>query len=255
MNVLVDVVIWGIFAGVFGVLGYLFFKYTPYFQRTKRKVVIFNTSGQHKKTTVGWLFNKDGVEYFRVLMSGFPAFRGINLDRSFVKTADQDGTVELVELTPDLHSPENYQPKNVPITQKDAFVQELLTVFPEEEQRNTMRIFVENLMQKYSRVIDLSESRWLSENLAAKKAQEIRARGDLFWREVLPYLALVVVGIFTYLVYQSLSESFTKATENFAVISAEHTKQIVEACGGTYNNTTVSEIMKPQNFKIPIIQK
>jgi hypothetical protein len=200
----------------------------------------------------GWMVSEGGVQKFRVLCRGISgSWRGVQLDRSVLKTINDDGVLELVEVVPDVFEPSNYEPKNPIITQKTRFVNELLAEI-DPESRGVFELKLKDLMSKHSRTSDLNESRWISDNLAAKRAQRNRVAGDMILEKLIPFIVLIAIGFFMYLSYDSLGKSFNNAVVGYQTITNYQTEQIVQACGGKFVQMNTTQPAKPSS-PIPFV--
>ena len=244
-------VVGGLMLGAF----VLFQSKIPIIPRKYFKVEIHkNDNDPNPKLTKGWFINDGGVQKFRVLLAGLSgSWAGVNLDRAMIKTSNADGTLELIENVPGIRDPANYRPKNPIITQKDAFVLEILNAV-DPESRPSFEMKIRDAFNKHSRVTDLNESRWVSDNIAMKRAQRNRVAGDAWLEKAWPFIALIAIAFCMYLSYDSLSKSFQTAVSGYASVTAYHTQQIVDACGGKFIPQNVTPAQpKPSGNLIPFV--
>lgn len=254
-GVILQVALWVVAGCVLG--GFLLFNSKiPILPRKYWKVEIYRKDGDKdelSRSTKGWFISEGGVQKFRVLMRGFSgSWRGVNLDRSIIKTMGEHEVLQLIEVIPDVMEASNYLPKNQILTQKDQFVEDVSgLVNPEGKEQFRLKLL--ELFDKHSNISDLNESRWLSDNIAIKRAQRNRVAGDAWLEKFLPFIALIAVGFFMYLAYDSLGKSFNNALTGYSTTTAYYTQQIVSSCGGKFvqMNTTVEEVKKPST--IPFI--
>ena len=228
----------------------------PILPRKYFNVVIYKMEGdKNPRNTKGWFINDGGVSKFRVLLRGFQGmWAGVNLDRAMIKTANDDGTLELIENLPGVTDPSNYLPMNPIITQKDAFIADLLDSV-DDASKPIFELKIKDAFNKHARVTDLNESRWVSDNIAIKRAQRNRVSGDAWLEKFLPFIALIAIGFFMYLSYDSLSKSFGQAVGGYEAVTAYHTQQIVDACGGKFipQNISTPAPAKPSSSIIPFV--
>jgi hypothetical protein len=245
VGLILTIAMWVVLGTVLAV--FLLFKdKLPFLPRKYFKVEIFKSEDDKEpQKTKGWFINQGGVQKFRVLLRGITGtWAGVNLDRSFIKTMNDDGILELIEVTPGVIDASNYLPKNIILTQKDGFIKEIL-MNVNDDSKEMFEMKIRDAFHKFSRVTDLNESRWLSDNIAIKRAQRNRVSGDAWIEKFLPFIALIAIGFFMYLAYDSLGKSFNNAVTSYGTITAYHTNQIVQACGGTFVPMETKNETKP----------
>ena len=245
-------VVGGLLLGAF----VLFQSKIPIIPRKYFKVEIYKTDlDTTPQLTKGWFINDGGVQKFRVLLRGLSgSWAGVNLDRAMIKTSNADGTLELIANIPGVTSASNYRPKNPVITQKDAFVSEILAAV-DESGRPTLEMKIRDAFNKHSRVTDLNESRWLSDEVALKRAARNRVAGDAWLEKAWPFIALIAIAFCMYLSYDSLSKSFQTAVSGYASVTSYYTQQVVDSCGGKFisQNVSTPAPAKPSSSIIPFV--
>jgi hypothetical protein len=255
-GLILTVAMWAMAGTVFGAF-VLFYNKIPIIPRKYWTVEIYRNSGDKdvlSRKTKGWFLKDGGVQKFRVLMRGFiETWRGVNLDRSIIKTMGENEILQIIEVIPDVMEPSNYLPKNPILTQKEQFIEDVSGLV-NSEGKEQFRLKLIELFDKHSNISDLNESRWLSDNVAIKRAQRNRVAGDAWLEKFLPFIALIAVGFFMYLAYDSLGKSFNNALTGYQATTAYYTQQVVASCGGKFIplNSTQSE-PPPKTGGIPFI--
>lgn len=221
--------------------------------KIKREVMIGGQSQLRVvKETKGWMVKKKkGIPFFRVLLKGFPKWKGVDLDWSYTKSMDESGVLCLIEERPEITEAANFRPEFIPITQYENHLNELREKMGFTEQ--AIMVY-KDIMSKHSRLIDMDESGSMQDFVVTKNAQANRVAGDNMLEKLFPYVALIFIGLFMYLAYDSLAKSFTNASGQFATISGYYTQQTVEACGGQFKpmDDGKNETAKP-NGGIPFL--
>jgi len=257
LGLILQIAIFTVVGLILGVLA-LFQSKIPIIPRKYWKVEIYSskdakTPKDENGKMKGWMVSENGVQKFRVLCRGIMgSWRGVQLDRSVLKTINDDGVLELIEVVPDVFEPSNYEPKNPIITQRDKFITELLLEI-DPESRGIFELKLKDLMFKHSRTSDLNESRWISDNLAAKRSQRNRVASDMLLEKLFPFIVLIAIGFFMYLSYDSLGKSFDRAVSGYQTITNYQTEQIVQACGGKFVQMNMTEAPKPTGTIIPFV--
>ena len=207
------------------------------------------------KTMKGWVVKKkSGIPFFRVLLKPFPSWKGVDLDKSYMKSINSEGILSIIEKVPNVTEASNFQPEFIPITQYENHLNELR----EKMGFNDAAILMyKDIMKKHSRLIDMDESGSMQDFVVTKNAQSNRVAGDNLLEKMFPYIAIIFIGLFMFLAYDSLGKSFSTATQQFASISGYYTQQTVESCGGRFvpygsNSTTQTKPQQPGNI-IPFI--
>ena len=245
----------GLVIGIF----IFFYQDIPILPRTYWKVEIKREGedGQLKlvKTMKGWVVKKkSGIPFFRVLLKPFPSWKGVDLDKSYMKSINAEGILSIIETVPNVTEASNFRPEFIPITQYENHLNEL----KEKMGFNDAAILMyKDIMKKHSRLIDMDESGSMQDFVVTKNAQANRVAGDNLLEKLFPYIALIFIGLFMYLAYDSLAKSFNNASQQFAAISGYYTQQTVESCGGKFipygsTNTTNSTARQPANI-IPFV--
>lgn len=252
-----QIAILGIGIGIF----IFYYQDIPILPRKYWKVVIKREGEDGTKKVIretkGWMVKKKGgIPFFRVLLVGFPSWKGVDLDKSYTKSINTDGELSLIEATPDVREASNFKPEFIPITQYENHLNEMR----EKLEMNDVALLVyKDIMKKYSRLIDMDESGSMQDFVVTKNAQANRVAGSNLLEKLFPYIALIFIGLFMYLAYDSLSKSFGNAVNKFAEISNYYTQQTVESCGGhfisyvDYVNRTASNSTVKQGNAIPFV--
>jgi hypothetical protein len=157
----------------------IYYDKNPYVPRKYYKVKVYNKDGQLRKECKGWVVTTNKVKWFRIGLVGFPGFKGVEKDVSVMETINSRGEIDMIENIPDRIDETNYTPKNVPITQKDAFVTEVVnSILPEN--RPTFELKLRETMAKHSRVVDLNTSYATKQYIVQARREAERVKSDDF---------------------------------------------------------------------------
>lgn len=276
--------------------GIILFRYRiPILNRPKYKVIIKELLPDGRKRTIqqtdGWEIKSKGIEYFWVQTKGALSFwRGIKFDRDYLKTIDEHKEVSLICSIPESKEPTDYYPENVPLTQKERFIEDerknmeslLLNtlndinglLMKETDEKGNEHVVVnpakvkekiemaelktKQNLHKHSRIVDLDSSKWLEDKSDQQAAQKNRASGDNLIEKLFPYLALILIGFFAFLAYDSISKNWIASAEKYEQVTNLHTQMIVQACGGHFVGTNVTQTTQQNSgggLAIPFISK
>ena len=221
------------FWGVAILMFVLFYNKNPYMPRKYYKVRLFDREGKELGMKKGWIISEHKVKWFRIGLKGFPSFKGVEKDIAIMETMNAKGEIEIIEDVPDKYEPENYTPKNLPITQKDAFVNDILSVVSDEA-RDAFRMKINEAIAKHSRLVDLNTSRATKEYISQARREAERVKSDDFIYKYGPILALIVAGLFAYLIIDGSIKAYQTTMASQGALMENGYRQIVEQCGGVF---------------------
>jgi hypothetical protein len=201
------------------------------------------------------------VDYFRVQLKEFPNFKGVHLDASVVEAMNTQGELEIIEVVPDLYEATNYRPKNVPLTQKERFVEDLmedvikplcLVEYKDGEEtkqgynQHALDFYVlkaKEVLNKNSRIEDLNRSAAVRARIDTVRNQDERKKGgEDFVSKYMPIILIIVAGLFSYLIMDGANKSFQTTMASQNAVMEHGYSQVIQQCGGVYH-----EISPPKN--------
>jgi hypothetical protein len=213
----------------------------PYVPRKYYDVEVFNKENVPLFKCKAWQVTTNHVKYLRIMLKGFPKFSAVEKDISILETINKKGIIEIIEDVPDLKTESNYSPKNIPITQKESFITEILENV-EEASRPAFEMKIRDAIARNSRVVDLNTSKATKEYIAQARREAERVRGDDFMYKYGPTIILIMAGLFAFLILDGAQKSWQATSMQQAGIMENGYKQIVSQCGGVYE-----PIIKPKN--------
>jgi hypothetical protein len=243
------------FWGVILLLFVIFYDINPYMPRKYYTVKLENKDGEPLRACKGWIVTKGKVKWFRIGLKGFPAFKGVEKDIAVLETINKKGEVEIIEDIPDKYEDTNYTPKNIPITQKEAFIRDVASNISEEN-RGVFELKLRETIAAYSRVVDLNTSKATKEYISQARREAERVKGDDFIYKYGPILSLIVACLFAYLIIDGSVKSYQTTMQQQNSVMENGYKQVITQCGGVYSpmnpvNTTTAP---PQSgVKIPFV--
>ena len=243
------------FWGVIFLLFVIFYDMNPYMPRKYYTVKLENKDGESVRTCKGWIVTKEKVKWFRIGLKGFPAFEGVEKDIAVLETINKKGEVEIIEDIPDKYEETNYTPKNIPITQKEAFIRDVAGNISEEN-RGVFELKLRETMSAYSRVADLNTSKATKEYISQARREAERVKGDDFIYKYGPILSLIVACLFAYLIIDGSVKSYQTTMQQQNSVMENGYKQVITQCGGVYSplnpvNTTAAP--QQSGVKIPFV--
>lgn len=244
------------FWGVILLLFVIFYDMNPYMPRKYYTVKLENKEGEPVRACKGWIVTKGKVKWFRLGLRDFPSFKGVEKDIAVLETINKKGEVEIIEDIPDKYEETNYYPKNVPITQKEAFIQDVVSNIIEDN-RAVFELKLRETMASYSRVSDLNTSKATKEYISQARREAERVKGDDFIYKYGPIISLIIACLFAYLIIDGSIKSYQTTMGQQSAVMENGYKQIVTQCGGVYqplNPVNASqEKQKPQGVQIPFV--
>ena len=223
------VVFWGAVLIGFALL----YNINPYIPRRYYHVPIFDKEGKPVRNAKGWIITKDKVKWLRIGIKGFPSFKGVEKDIAIMETMNKDGEIEVIENVPDKYEAENYTPKNIPITQKEAFIGEAISSI-NEEGRAMFELKLRELLNKYSRLVDLNTSKATKEYISQARREAERVRSDDFIYKYGPIISLIVAGLFSYMILDGAIKAYQVTVSQQNAVMQNGYSQIISQCGGVY---------------------
>jgi len=223
--------------GFFVIMFVMFYDINPYVPRKYYKVKVEDKDGNHLRDCKGWIVNKSKVKWFRVGFTEFPSFKGVMKDIAVLETINKKGEIEIIEDIPSKYEAENYTPKNIPLTQKEAFIRDISDNI-NEESRPMFEMKVREAMVKHSRVVDLNTSRATKEYISQARREAERSKNEDFIYKYGPILSLIIAGLFAYLILDSANKSFQATMAGQNAVMENGYRQVIQQCGGVYQSVT-----------------
>jgi len=233
-------------------VGFVFFwGKNPYVPRKYYSVIIEDKEGNKLRGLKGWIKKTKGVPMFRVGLKELPKVTGIEKDISILETINKDGEIVLIESVPGKEDAENFIPKNVPITQKDQFVRELLENV-DEGSRPVFEMKIREAMARNSRLVDLNTSAATKSYISQARREAERDTSDNIITKYGPILALMMACLFSYLIIDGSVKAYKVSMEMQNAVMNNGYAQIIAQCGGVfqplYNQTQAAPTEKAQNI-------
>ena len=239
------IVFWG---SIF--VGFVFYwNKNPYVPRKYFNVIIEDREGNKLRALKGWIMKVKGIPYFRVGLKELPTMiKGIEKDISIIETINKNGEIVLIESVPGKDDAENYTPKNIPITQKEKFIEEIAENISDES-RETFKLKVRELIAKHSRLVDLNASQARKNYIQEARKEAERDSSDNIITKYGPILALMMACLFSYLIIDSSIKAYKVSMEQQNAVMMNGYAQIISQCGGLYQ-----PLYAPQNTTEPTKQ-
>ena len=254
------VTFWGaILAAVF-----IFADINPYLPRKYYKIKLLNKDGKPLRDCKGWIISKSKVKWFRIGLRDFPNFKGVEKDIATMETMNEKGIIEIIEDVPDKYEPENYTPKNIPLTQSEKYDMDVLEnvikplcIQEYEENGEKKQGYNQGMIDYYtlkmkdarirnSRLVDLNTSRATKEYISQARREAERIKGDDFISKYGPTIILVFACLFAYLILDGAGKSYQATMAQQSAVMEHGYSQVIQQCGGVYhplveqtNKTTV----------------
>lgn len=254
------VVFWG---GLF--ISFIFFyNINPYVPRKYYKVKITNKDGMFIRNTKAWKIKDKKVDYLRLGCPGNFGFAGVNMDAAMLKTVNAQGECEFTELVPGNNDPTNYIPKVIPLTQLESFITQekentewaVVNAINSGIKKNqagdyyvdearvkeiieTANLKTKDTLTKNSRIQDLNQSATVRARIDVVRNQDERKKGgEDFIGKYGPILALIVAGLFAYLILDGAVKSYQTTMEQQNAVMENGYSQVIQQCGGVYHSIT-----------------
>jgi len=221
------------FWGALLVMFVLFYNINPYVPRKYYTVRLEDKDGNPLRRCQGWIISKNKVRWFRIGLKGFPGFKGVEKDIAIMETMNKKNEIEIIEDIPDKYEPENYTPKNVPITQKEAFIRDVAGTI-NEENRSVFEMKLRELMAQHSRITDLNTSKATKEYITAARREAERVKNEDFIYKYGPIISLIVACLFAYLIMDGANKSFQATMASQNAVMENGYNQVIAQCGGVY---------------------
>ena len=219
----------------------IFYDKNPYVPRRYYKVKIKNKEGKPVKECKAWIVTVNHVKWLRVGFTGFPGFKGVEKDIAIMETINEKGILELIEDIPGKYEPENYTPANVPITQKEAFIAEVIANISEDS-RPAFELKLRETIANNSRIMDLNTSQATKQYIAQARREAERVRGDDFISKYGPIISLIVACLFAYLIIDGSVKAYQATMGAQNAVMENGYNQVIQQCGGVYHS-----LNPPQN--------
>jgi len=242
------VVFWGAVLIAFALL----YNKNPYIPRRYYPVLIFNREGIVVRRAKGWIVTEHKVKWLRIGIKGFPSYKGVEKDIAIMETMNKDGEIEVIENVPDKYEPENYTPKNIPITQKEAFISEAVGNI-NEDGRAMFELKLRELFSKYSRLVDLNTSKATKEYISQARREAERVRSDDFIYKYGPIISLIVAGLFAYMILDGAIKAYQVTVSQQNSVMENGYRQIISQCGGLFTPLEQPKQNTTQKNAIPFL--
>lgn len=249
------VVFWGVI-----LLAFVLYKdRISWLPRKYYKIRLENKDGFFLRYIKGWAIKANNVPYLRLGLRGFPSFNGVEKDISLLSSIDSEGVLTFTEEVPDRFVPTNYSIKEVPLTQKDRFINEerenivrtignvLMFGITRDENGNPipdnakLAEIVENAtlktretLSKNSRIEDMNTSRATKEYIAQARREAERVKGDDFIYKYGPIIALIIAALFAYLIIDGSIKAYQNTMAQTNGVMQNGYSQLITQCGGIY---------------------
>lgn len=234
---IIAVVLTAAFVSFWGAILFLFVVFydkNPYMPRKYYVVKLEDKEGNPIRKVKGWVVTTDKVKWLRIGLKDFPSFKGVEKDIAILETMNKNGEIEIIEDVPDKYDAENYTPKNVPITQKDAFIKEICENI-NQEGRDMFEMKVRDALVKHSRLTDLNSSAATKEMLSQARREAERVKGDDFITKYGPTIVLICACLFAYLILDGAGKSYQAISAQQGQIMQHGYSQVIQQCGGVYH--------------------
>lgn len=254
------------------IIGFVFFySKNPYVPRKYYKVELESKDGRYLRDCKGWVMKEKKVEYFRVQLKGFPSLKAVNLDASVLEAVNSKGIMQLVESVPDYYDASNYRPREVPLTQRGRFVEELvedvikplcIREYKEGEEIKQgydkaavefYRLKAKEALDKNSRIEDLNRSAAVRARIDVVRNQDERKKGgeDIITK-LLPVIIIIAAGLFAYLILDGSVKAYSATMAQQNAVMENGYSQIVSQCGGVYRPMNQPQNVTPQKTGVQI---
>ena len=223
------VVFWGSIIVAFIVL----YDYNPYAPRKYYNVKIEDKDGKERFKCKAWIITKEKVKWLRIGLKDFPSFKSIVKDIAYLSSINEKGDIVLIEDVPDKFIEDNYRPKNIPITQREKFIESLGNMV-NEEGREAFVLKVREEMERNSRLVDLNTSRATKEYIAQARREAERVATDNWIVKYGAIIGLIIACLFTYLIMDGAQKSWQATMGQQTNVMEYGYSQIIAQCGGVY---------------------
>lgn len=248
----------------------------PYLPRKYYKVKLENKDGKELRDCKAWKIKKKKVDYFKISLRAFPGFKDVDMDISVMESLNSKGEMVLIESVPDLYDASNYRPKEVPLTQRDRFISDVVTDvltplcivnYKDGEEtkqgvnRNILDLYtlkVKEALNKNSRIEDLNRSAAVRERINKVRQEEERTGGGDWVAKYAPMIIMIFVCLFAYLILDNLGKLFQSTMAQQNAVMEHGYSQVIQQCGGVYHPmyANASNTTTPQGgVNIPFITK
>ena len=242
------VVFWGGFLLLFAI----FYNKNPYVPRKYYTTIIFDKEGKKLRTCKAWRMSEGKVKWVRIGIKDFPSFKGVQKDEAVLETLNLKGELELIEDVPDKYEADNYTPKNIPITQKEAFIADVVSNI-NPEGRDMFEMKVRDALAKHSRLVDLNTSKATKEYISQARREAERVRSDDFIYKYGPIISLIVAGLFAYMILDGAIKAYQVTVGQQNAVMERGYSQIISQCGGVYVPQPVQNTTQQGGVKLPFL--
>jgi hypothetical protein len=175
---------------------------------------------------------KKGVEWLAV---GTKFLNPVILDRGIVQLANAKGEINLEEKIPGANEPSNYIPVDIPITQKNAVINEMYKSFEFDEGAKER---IKNIINKYSTFDDISQSSYIQRHIDNTDRESNRIKKDDWLQTVLPFAALILTAFVVYFMLDMAGKQSAVIIRESSAPVVMYCTEAIKSCGGVLPNVT-----------------